>query len=96
MEFVRSWLKKLKSKEKVKSSKNKDTTGNGKEGSKTPTTEEVPSNVTKQKVAAAKQYIEDHYKKQMKSLQERKERYEFNNSLYSGCVRQRKLSDTTC
>ncbi|PQQ18090.1 serine/threonine-protein kinase tricorner [Prunus yedoensis var. nudiflora] len=74
MEFVRSWLKKLKSKEKVKSSKNKHTTGNGKEGSKTPTTEEVPSNVTKQKVAAAKQYIEDHYKKQMKSLQERKER----------------------
>ncbi|VVA16097.1 PREDICTED: serine/threonine-kinase [Prunus dulcis] len=74
MEFARSWLKKFKSKEKVKSSKNKDTTGNGKEGSKTPMTEEVPSNVTKQKVAAAKQYIEDHYKKQMKSLQERKER----------------------
>ncbi|CAB4292335.1 unnamed protein product [Prunus armeniaca] len=74
MEFARSWLKKFKSKEKVKSSKNKDTSGNGKEGSKTPTTEEVPSNVTKQKVAAAKQYIEDHYKKQMKSLQERKER----------------------
>ncbi|KAM1172134.1 hypothetical protein TB2_021970 [Malus domestica] len=74
MEFVRSWFKRFKSKEQVKSSKNKDTTGHGKEGSKTPTTEEVPSNVTKQRVAAAKQYIEDHYKKQMKSLQERKER----------------------
>ncbi|TQD87829.1 hypothetical protein C1H46_026599 [Malus baccata] len=74
MEFVRSWFKRFKSKEQVKSSKNKATTGHGKEGSKTPTTEEVPSNVTKQRVAAAKQYIEDHYKKQMKSLQERKER----------------------
>ncbi|KAM5553187.1 hypothetical protein ABKV19_025419 [Rosa sericea] len=75
MEFVRSLLKKFKSKEKVKSSKSRDTRGNGKEASKGPTaTEEVPSNVTKQKVAAAKQYIENHYKKQMKSLQERKER----------------------
>ncbi|CAN6677406.1 unnamed protein product [Malus baccata var. baccata] len=74
MEFVRSWFKRFKSREQVKSSKNKATTGHGKEGSKTPTTEEVPSNVTKQRVAAAKQYIEDHYKKQMKSLQERKER----------------------
>ena len=77
MEFARSWFKRFKSKEKVKSSKNKATTGHGKEVSKTPTTEEVPSNVTKQRVAAAKQYIEDHYKKQMKSLQERKERYVF-------------------
>ncbi|KAL6192046.1 hypothetical protein ACLB2K_038433 [Fragaria x ananassa] len=75
MDFVRSLLKKFKSKEKVKSSKSRDTRGNGKDASKTPTTtEEVPSNVTKQKVAAAKQYIENHYKKQTKSLQERKER----------------------
>jgi serine/threonine kinase 38 len=37
--------------------------------------EEALSNVTKQKVAAAKQYIENHYKEQMKNLQERKERY---------------------
>ena len=37
--------------------------------------DESLSNVTKQKVAAAKQYIENHYKEQMKSLQERKERY---------------------
>ncbi|KAH7522081.1 hypothetical protein FEM48_Zijuj07G0099900 [Ziziphus jujuba var. spinosa] len=74
MEVVRRWLNKFKSKEKVRSSKNKETTGNGKEVSKAPASEEVPSNVTKQKVAAAKQYIENHYKKQMKSLQERKER----------------------
>lgn len=37
--------------------------------------EEALSNITKQKVAAAKQYIENHYKEQMKNLQERKERY---------------------
>ena len=36
--------------------------------------EEALSSATKQKVVAAKQYIENHYKSQMKSLQERKER----------------------
>jgi hypothetical protein len=36
--------------------------------------EEAQSSATKQKVAAAKQYIENHYKSQMKSLQELKER----------------------
>ncbi len=75
MESVRCWFTKLKSKDKLKSAKNKETSGNGKEGSKAPTSEEAPSNVTKQRAAAAKQYIENHYKKQMKSLQERKERY---------------------
>lgn len=75
MDTVRSWFNKFKSKEKVRSSKNKETSSNLKDGSKVPATEEAPSNVTKQKVAAAKQYIENHYKKQMKSLQERKERY---------------------
>lgn len=38
--------------------------------------EEALSNDTKQKVAAAKQYIENHYKEQMRILQERKERYD--------------------
>ncbi|KAJ0239152.1 AGC protein [Hirschfeldia incana] len=38
------------------------------------TDEEAVSNSTKQKVAAAKHYIENHYKEQMKILQERKER----------------------
>lgn len=32
------------------------------------------SSLTMEKVAAAKQYIENHYKNQMKSIQERKER----------------------
>ncbi|KAF4352440.1 hypothetical protein G4B88_018872 [Cannabis sativa] len=76
MDTVRAWVNKLKSKEKVRSSKSKETTttSNVKEGLKAPASEEVPSTVTKQKVAAAKQYIENHYKKQMKSLQERRER----------------------
>ncbi|KAI4318041.1 hypothetical protein L6164_025851 [Bauhinia variegata] len=74
MEATRCWFNKFKSKDKVKSQKNKETTSTGKEVSKPPTNDEAPSNVTKQKVAAAKEYIENHYKKQMKDLQERKER----------------------
>ncbi|RWR82361.1 serine/threonine-protein kinase tricorner [Cinnamomum micranthum f. kanehirae] len=38
-----------------------------------PRSDEAPSNATKQRVAAGKQYIENHYKEQMKNLQERKE-----------------------
>lgn len=33
------------------------------------------STLTMERVAAAKQYIETHYKEQMKHIQERKERY---------------------
>ncbi|KAI4342666.1 hypothetical protein MLD38_027260 [Melastoma candidum] len=74
MESMRRWFNKHKSKDKAKSPRKKDATGNGKDGAKAPNSEEAPSNVTKQRVAAAKQYIENHYKKQMKDLQERKER----------------------
>ncbi|XP_044485977.1 serine/threonine-protein kinase tricornered-like [Mangifera indica] len=74
MDSIRCWLKKLRLKDKVKPSKKKETTSYSKELSKAQMSEDVPSNVTKQKVAAAKQYIENHYKKQMKSLQERRER----------------------
>lgn len=45
--------------------------------------DELPSSITRQKVAAAKQYIENHYKAQMKNLQERKERYRLVHSCYS-------------
>lgn len=77
METAKAWLNKLKSKDKVKSSKKKETTSNVKEGPKTAGGEEALSNVTKEKAAAAKLYIENHYKMQMQSLQERKERYGF-------------------
>ncbi|XP_068654721.1 uncharacterized protein [Aristolochia californica] len=75
MDSARSWFQKLQPRDKLRSStRKKDTSTNGKDGGKPPATEEAPSNATKQKVAAAKQYIENHYKEQMKNLQERKER----------------------
>jgi serine/threonine kinase 38 len=79
MDSARSWFQKFQPRdktpagEKSKSPTNKNDAGNGELG-KPPTNDEAPSDVTKQKVAAAKQYIENHYKTQMKSLQERKER----------------------
>ncbi|XP_010262359.1 PREDICTED: serine/threonine-protein kinase tricorner isoform X1 [Nelumbo nucifera] len=73
MDSARNWFHKFQSRDKLKSSTKKKESP-GKEGSKPPISEEAPSNVTKQKVAAAKQYIENHYKEQMKNLQERKER----------------------
>ncbi|CAI9118157.1 OLC1v1019687C2 [Oldenlandia corymbosa var. corymbosa] len=74
MEAMRRWFGKTRSKDKPKPSKKKEVSSNAKEGSKAISPEEAPSNATKQKVAAAKQYIEKHYKEQMRSLQERRER----------------------
>ncbi|KAL6643792.1 hypothetical protein ACP70R_018558 [Stipagrostis hirtigluma subsp. patula] len=77
MDSARSWLQKLQPRDKDKD--------RGKPAASSPTGgsarmaaaaagEEALSSATKQKVAAAKQYIENHYKAQMRSLQERKER----------------------
>ncbi|XP_022873828.1 serine/threonine-protein kinase tricorner-like, partial [Olea europaea var. sylvestris] len=77
MDIARRWFGKLRLKEKHKPSSKKESTPTGKEGSKSPLNEEIPSAATKQKVEAAKQYIEKHYKEQMRSLQERKERLEW-------------------
>ncbi|KAG8373180.1 hypothetical protein BUALT_Bualt12G0144200 [Buddleja alternifolia] len=76
METAKRWFGKFRSKEnpKTSSSKKHERKPNGKECSKTPLHEESPSNATKQKAAAAKQYIEKHYKEQMRSLQERRDR----------------------
>ncbi|ONK65743.1 uncharacterized protein A4U43_C06F470 [Asparagus officinalis] len=77
MDSTRSWFKKFqKSKDALKprgKKKNKEME-DAASGQKPPLDEAVPSEITKQRVAAAKQYIENHYKMQMKSLQERKER----------------------
>eukprot|EP01018_Ginkgo_biloba_P030240 Gb_06623 [translate_table: standard] len=75
MEATKSWFQRFQPRaDKLKAALGKKKeSDNGKEGPK-PATDEAPSNITKQKVAAAKQYIENHYKAQMKSLQERKER----------------------
>ncbi|KAD6453293.1 hypothetical protein R6Q59_015193 [Mikania micrantha] len=73
MDFAKRWCKKLKPKDKSKSSPKKEVRSNGKDGLRV-TSDEAPSNATKQKVEAAKQYIEKHYKEQMKNLNERRER----------------------
>ncbi|KAJ0672854.1 putative protein kinase AGC-NDR family [Helianthus annuus] len=73
MDFAKRWCKKLKPKEKPKSSPKREVRSNVKEGLRV-TSDEAPSNATKQKVEAAKQYIEKHYKEQMKNLNERRER----------------------
>ncbi|XP_068654006.1 uncharacterized protein [Aristolochia californica] len=76
MDSARSWFQKFQARgEKFKSSPaKKKEADQGKDGQKPPLSDEAPSNITKQKVAAAKQYIENHYKAQMKGLQDRKER----------------------
>ncbi|KAL8092989.1 hypothetical protein AgCh_035027 [Apium graveolens] len=77
MDSARGWLHKFQPRERTKSStKNKKSEVSADEENKesTPLTEEEASEITKKRVAAAKQYIENHYKEQMKNLQERKER----------------------
>ncbi|WOL04287.1 serine/threonine-protein kinase tricorner-like isoform X2 [Canna indica] len=69
MDSARSWLHKLQPREKATSKKSEPGSDEQDE-----TEEETVSNATKQKAAYAKQYIENHYKEQMKNLQERKER----------------------
>ncbi|CAH9073760.1 unnamed protein product [Cuscuta europaea] len=74
MDTARSWFLKFQSRDSLRASiKKKDRMEGGKEESKHLSAEEA-SNITKQKVAAAKQYIENHYKEQMRILKERKER----------------------
>ncbi|XP_054778365.1 uncharacterized protein LOC129286421 isoform X2 [Prosopis cineraria] len=74
MDSARGWFHKFHPRDKMRSSSKKKEGSGGIEDSDSQLDEEALSNVTKQKVAAAKQYIENHYKEQMKSLQERKER----------------------
>jgi hypothetical protein len=71
MDSARSWFQKFQPRDKSKSPA--VPASHGKDHGKPPV-DEAPSSATKQKVAAAKQYIENHYKTQMKSLQDRKER----------------------
>ncbi|XP_058089456.1 uncharacterized protein LOC131236348 isoform X2 [Magnolia sinica] len=82
---ARSWFHKFQPRDKMRSaSRKKEGTSDANEGGKPPMSEDATSNVTKQRVAAAKQYIENHYKEQMKNLQERKERR---------CTLEKKLAD---
>ncbi|KAG6642544.1 hypothetical protein I3843_09G143300 [Carya illinoinensis] len=72
MESTRSWFHKFQPRVKNGPTKTKEME-NAKDARKS-VIDEAPSNATKQKAAAAKQYIENHYKSQMKCLQDRKER----------------------
>lgn len=83
MASARSCFGKFRSKDEVKASKKKETISSAKTGSKAPASDEAPSSATKLKVEAAKQYIEKHYKEQMKNLEERKERYDLHASFSS-------------
>lgn len=82
MDSARSWLQKLQPRDKDKErgkpgASSSPSGGCGRKGEAAMAAaggEEALSSATKQKVAAAKQYIENHYKAQMRSLQERKER----------------------
>ncbi|KAK4748144.1 hypothetical protein SAY87_014730 [Trapa incisa] len=75
MDSARSWLHKFQPRDKLRAvSRKKEPGGSGREEGSAHSGDDTPSDVTKQRVAAAKQYIENHYKEQMKNLQERKER----------------------
>ncbi|KAK4800396.1 hypothetical protein SAY86_020883 [Trapa natans] len=74
MDSARSWLQKFQPRDKLRAVSKKDPGGSGREEGSIQSGDDTPSNVTKQRVAAAKQYIENHYKEQMKNLRERKER----------------------
>ncbi|KAG8389194.1 hypothetical protein BUALT_Bualt02G0203600 [Buddleja alternifolia] len=75
MDSARSWFQRFQPRERLRpsSKKNEKSMGSGREDAK-PLSAEEASNLTKQRVAAAKQYIENHYKEQKKNLQERRER----------------------
>lgn len=82
MEQTRSWFNRFQPRgDRIKSNESKKNGSAGSESGKDPlksprpdanASDELPSSITRQKVAAAKQYIENHYKSQMKNLHERK------------------------
>ncbi|KAB1222901.1 putative serine/threonine-protein kinase ndrA [Morella rubra] len=72
MDSTRSWFNKFQP--RVKTGPNQTKEMENVRGACKSGIDEAPSNSTKQKAAAAKQYIENHYKAQMKCLQDRKER----------------------
>ncbi|XP_024966413.1 serine/threonine-protein kinase tricorner-like isoform X2 [Cynara cardunculus var. scolymus] len=74
MDSARSWLHKFQPRERLRPSTGKKDSTVDDEDLNNPVMDEEASNITKQKVEAAKKYIENHYKEQMKNLQERRER----------------------
>ncbi|KAL0282391.1 UNVERIFIED_CONTAM: hypothetical protein Sangu_2954600 [Sesamum angustifolium] len=73
MDSEKGWFKRLQSRNNSSTEK-KEPMASARDDAKPPMPEEV-STLTRQRAAAAKQYIENHYKEQMRNLQERRERY---------------------
>ncbi|KAH7299019.1 hypothetical protein KP509_25G069800 [Ceratopteris richardii] len=71
MDQVKSWLQRV---QKRARSFGKRKISRGSDCENKQAVEELPSTITRQRVAAAKQFIENHYKSQMKIMQERRER----------------------
>lgn len=74
MSSTRSWFQKFRHRDKNKDKSGTPTKRETEETTNSPMEDEPPSSATQQKVAAAKEYIENHYKAQMQCLQDRKER----------------------
>lgn len=76
MDTARSWFQKLQQRDRLRRTltRKKVSMGSAREEPDLLADEEA-SALTKQRVAAAKQYIENHYKEQMRNLQERRQRY---------------------
>ncbi len=72
---LKSFLVKQKQKNRSESTSSREAAASSKGVPPQALADDLASSITRQKVAAAKQYIENHYKSQMKNLQERKERY---------------------
>ncbi|KAK4408157.1 putative serine/threonine-protein kinase ndrA [Sesamum angolense] len=72
MDSEKGWFKRLQSRNNSSTEK-KEPMASARDDAKPPMPEEV-STLTRQRAAAAKQYIENHYKEQMRNLQERRER----------------------
>ncbi|XP_011083040.1 serine/threonine-protein kinase tricorner [Sesamum indicum] len=72
MDSEKGWFKRLQSRNNSSTEK-KEPMASSRDDAKPPMPEEV-STLTRQRAAAAKQYIENHYKEQMRNLQERRER----------------------
>ncbi|XP_042018159.1 serine/threonine-protein kinase tricornered-like [Salvia splendens] len=79
MDSAKSWFHKFQQSDRLRTlrtvSRKKDSMGSAREEPPADLlADDEASTLTKQKVAAAKQYIENHYKEQMRNLQERRQR----------------------
>lgn len=97
MDSAKSWFHKFQQRDRLRTlrtvSRKKDSMGSAREEPPADLlADDEASTLTKQKVAAAKQYIENHYKEQMRNLQERRQRYSILPKLVLAALFLKKLS----